>query len=148
VIPIGKSSGSTYVFNNCYALENLSAFTPNALAMSNLRNCYSLTKVSLFSNMLVAAYALCNCYSLTYIKLKCDSIATSAFDGCDSMKVYDFTPCTSVPTLAGREAFGILPSDCKIVVPDSLYDSWIVATNWSTLAYYIIKKSDYEAQNA
>lgn len=148
VMPISKSSGSTYMFYNCYALENLSALTTGALALSCLYNCYSLTKVSLFSNMLVAAYALRNCYSLTYIKLKCDSIATSAFDGCESMKVYDFTPCTSVPTLADTIAFDSIPSDCKIVVPDSLYDSWIAATNWSTLAYYIIKKSDYEAQNA
>lgn len=33
----------------------------------------------------------------------------------------------------------------NIVVPDELYDEWIVAENWSTIADRIIKKSDWDA---
>jgi hypothetical protein len=148
VMPIRTFSGSNYLFYYCYALENFSAFTLGTVGNNSFANCYALTKVSLFNNMDLTSYAFRNCYSLTYIKLKCDSIAASAFDGCTSMKVYDFTPCTYVPTLANTNAFTSIPSDCKIVVPDSLYDSWIAATNWSTYASQIIKASDYEAQNA
>ena len=34
----------------------------------------------------------------------------------------------------------------KIIVPDALYDEWIVATNWATYASQIIKKSEWDAQ--
>ena len=30
----------------------------------------------------------------------------------------------------------------KIIVPDELYDTWIVATNWSTYANKIVKASE------
>lgn len=33
----------------------------------------------------------------------------------------------------------------SIIVPDSLYDKWIVNTNWSEYADHIIKKSDWDA---
>lgn len=39
-----------------------------------------------------------------------------------------------------------MSSDCKIVVPDALYDTWIAATNWSssTIVSHIVKASEYE----
>lgn len=148
VMPIRTISGSSRIFENCRTLDNFSSLNLGAVGSYSFNGCSALTKVSLFDNMDLMSYAFCNCYSLTYIKLKCDSIAASAFTGCASMKVYDFTPCTYVPTLANANAFNSIPSDCQIVVRDSLYDSWIAATNWSTYASQIIKKSDYEAQNA
>ena len=57
------------------------------------------------------------------------------------MAIYDFTSHTSVPTLANTTAFGSIPSDCVIVVPDALYDEWIGATNWSSMSGQIV--SDY-----
>ena len=33
----------------------------------------------------------------------------------------------------------------KIVVPDSLYDTFIVATNWVAIADHIMKQSDWNA---
>ncbi len=41
-------------------------------------------------------------------------------------------------------AFDTIGGICKIVVPDSLYDSWITATNWSTYADYIYKVSEVQ----
>jgi hypothetical protein len=57
------------------------------------------------------------------------------------MAFYDFRASKSVPTLEGTFVFNNIPSDCKIVVPDALYDEWIAATNWSSYASYIIKAS-------
>ena len=59
------------------------------------------------------------------------------------MAYCDFKDSKSVPTLSGTGAFNFTPSDCKIVVPDSLYDSWIAATNWSTYASKIVKASEF-----
>jgi hypothetical protein len=61
------------------------------------------------------------------------------------MAFYDFSNHTSVPTLANTNAFTNIPSDCKIIVPDNLYDTWKTATNWSTYTSNIIKKSDWNA---
>ena len=65
------------------------------------------------------------------------------------MSLFDFRGATQVPTLSDISAFMYTPSSKKIVVPDDLYDSWIIATNWSSPTHYIkssiIKASDYEA---
>jgi hypothetical protein len=60
------------------------------------------------------------------------------------MAYYDFSQHATIPTLANTDAFSSIPSDCKIIVPDSLYDNWIVATNWSSYVSYIIKKGDWD----
>jgi hypothetical protein len=59
------------------------------------------------------------------------------------MAYYDFREFKSVPTLSDISAFSNIPSDCKIVVPDSLYDTWIAATNWSTYSSNIVKASTF-----
>ena len=38
--------------------------------------------------------------------------------------------------------FNYVPNDCKIIVPDSLYESWITASNWSDFASQIVKESE------
>ena len=72
-----------------------------------------------------------------------NSIGSRAFEGC-KFKYIDFISHTFVPTL-NTYAFKNVLSDCKIIVPDSLYDEWIVAQNWKTYASHIIKKSDWDA---
>ena len=57
---------------------------------------------------------------------------------CYSVKFFDFTRHTSVPTLSNTNAFSSIPADCEIRVPAALYDEWIAATNWSTYASKIV----------
>ena len=84
-------------------------------------------------------------YSLVYLKFPSGitSIGTQAFYQCYSMKVYDFTLASAVPTLTNVNAFTNISTECKIVVPDNLYDSWIADSVWSGLASNIIKESDW-----
>lgn len=70
-------------------------------------------------------------------------ISDYAFSYCTYMLYYDFRNHESVPTLKNTNAFSSIPSDCKIVVPDALYDEWIAATNWSTYAANIVKSSEF-----
>ncbi len=74
-------------------------------------------------------------------------IKSDTFSNMLSMAFYDFSHHTAVPTLNNVNAFTDIPSDCKIIVPDALYDEWILATNWSTYASYIIKKTEWDARN-
>lgn len=72
------------------------------------------------------------------------TIENNAFQNCSGMAFYNFSRHTAIPTLTNTNAFTGIPSDCKIIVPDTLYDKWIAATNWSTYASYIIKKTDWD----
>lgn len=63
--------------------------------------------------------------------------------------VFDFRNATSIPTLASVNAFGRTSGSKKIIVPDSLYDSWKAAANWSSttngIVNAIISQTDYES---
>lgn len=54
-----------------------------------------------------------------------------------------FTHSIAVPAFSGNTLFSNTNPEFVIVVPDALYDSWIVASGWSTYADHIIRVSDY-----
>lgn len=87
--------------------------------------------------------AFYNCKSLLYVKFpsSISQIDYTAF-GYTGVLYYDFRNATSIPT-AGEWVFDGRESDCKIIVPDALYDSWITETNWATYADIIVKASEY-----
>ena len=87
----------------------------------------------------------CNMLQAVEVGRNVTSIGNYAFYNCYGMAFYDFSQCTSVPTLGGTNVFSSIPSDCKIVVPDSLYDTWKAATNWSTHASKMVKASEFNS---
>ena len=126
MMPEEITSIGSSVFSYCMALP--SAFIPSNVSdikMSMFRDCYSL--------------------SLVVIPQSITSIGTYAFYNCTGVALYDFRASTSVPSLSATNAFSYIPPDCKIVVPDALYDEWIAATNWSTYASKIVKASEFNA---
>lgn len=52
---------------------------------------------------------------------------------------------TSVPTVGTTAAVSI---SCKYYVPDALYDTWIAANKWSSIASQIHRHSELEAPYA
>lgn len=84
--------------------------------------------------------AFYSCYSLASITIPngITSIGDSTFHNCRGVAFYDFTACTTVPTLASTNAFTGIPADCQICVPASLVDAWKAATNWSNYASHIV----------
>ena len=141
--------GST-VFSSCYSLTNITL--PNSVTSignSAFSSCYSLSNITIPSSvtMGIGSSVFSSCYSLTNIIIPSSvtSIAgDDVFYNCYSITKYDFSQHTSVPTLSNTNAFNGINGICKIIVPDSLYDSWIAATNWSTYADYIYKVSEVQ----
>ena len=62
-------------------------------------------------------------------------IKSSAISGCSALEIVDCSKCTSVPTLGGTFTGA---ANLQIKVPAALYDQWIAATNWSSMASYIV----------
>jgi hypothetical protein len=72
------------------------------------------------------------------------TIKDNAFRGMPNLIFCNFSSNTTVPVIYTDSFYGMSDS-LKIIVPDTLYDEWIAATNWSALADHIIKKSDWDA---
>ena len=142
---IGYYNGSA--FSNCYALSSIVIPQGNTVIYSqNFQKCVALSSIVIPEGVTtIEASAFLGCYSLTSITVPSSvtSIGQNAFQDCSGMAFYDFSALLAIPTLSATSAFLNIPSDCKIIVPDSLYDSWIAASNWSTYASQIIKASEY-----
>jgi len=110
---------------------------------SSTLNQYS-HKISLPSSLTsIGMYGMSNANSIPYLKIPAsvNTISMYAFNGSYGPAYFDFSHHTSIPSL-GDSGFGGIKSFQKIVVPDSLYENWIVETNWSTYANNIVKKSE------
>ena len=134
----------------CYSLKDI--VIPNSVTyICSFTGCYSLETLIIpnsVTSLNESAYStFSSCYSLKDIKIPSNitSLGNSAFSRCYGIITYDFSQCTSIPTLASTNVFDEINSIAKIIVPDGLYENWISDTNWATYANYIYKVS--EAQN-
>lgn len=172
-IPDTVTSVGTNVFYNCQKLESVRLSNRQTQIMANaFYNCYALASIEIPTSVfLLGTQAFRGCTSLEEIICPssvntlratvfygCTNLKKVVFEGnitttvgattfrdCTSLEVVDFSNCSNVIGLSNVSAFQNVPNTCKIVVPDALYDDWIVASNWSTFASQIIKKSDYDA---
>lgn len=90
------------------------------------------------------------CFDLETISIPqgVSTIYERVFYNCTSLRKIDFSNHTTVPTLSNANAFQNVPSTCKVIIPDTLYDEWINATNWSSLTVTYVKKSEYVEEGA
>lgn len=88
--------------------------------------------------------------TLTYFKpdSSIESFGSSCFDTLMCLRCLDFSDFKAVPIAEGRILNNLTWGIIKVVVPDNLYDEWINATNWSSDATLIIKKSEWDTLNA
>ena len=103
--------------------------------------CNMLQEVYVGKNVTsIGASAFLYCYSLANITIPdgVTSIVENAFYYCYGMRYYDFSACTTIPSLGGTNAFTGIPSDCQMLIPAALYDEWSAATNWVNYAKYMV----------
>ena len=145
-----------YMFANCTSLTH----APKLPATTLANNCYqwmfsgctSLVVVPTLPATKTVAWGFYtrmfyNCTALKRIKMNVSSGSwgQNMFNSCTSLELVDMTGSTGVPTLSDINNFEDTNDTYKIVVPDSLYDEWIVATNWASIASHIMKQSDWNA---
>lgn len=149
-----KFASETTVFNsNCFQ----NCFGLRKLDLSNLTNlsnplflqfyqCGTLEEVILPSNLTVlqgGAFSGCsNLRKVTFPSTLTTLNSGQTFYGVSNC-VFDFTACQQIPSLASSNVFqtsvGNAYNACsRILVPASLYNDWIAATNWANYANYII----------
>lgn len=138
------------VFYGCNELASIKI--PDSvflLGTQAFRNCTSLEEVvAPVSVTTIRGSIFYGCTNLKRVIFEGDiitSVGATTFRDCTSLEVVDLSNCSTVIKLDNVSAFQNVPTTCKIVVPDSLYDNWKAATNWSSFASQIIKKSDYES---
>ena len=149
VIPNSITNIGSSAFNACQSLS--SVVIPNSITnieSSAFRYCSSLSSIVIPDGVTSIAnqtFEFCSSLSSIVIPDGVTSIGNATFRSCHSMPLYDFSTCAAVPTLSSTGAFQDIASDCKIIVPDALYDEWIAATNWSSFASQIVKASEFNA---
>lgn len=136
------------VFYYCYAVRNF--VIPDgitAIGYGTFQSCVSLQELRLPDGIMsIGNSALNYCYPIKLVKLPSalTSIGTNALAYGYATQIYDFRNAASIPTMSDTNAFYYINKAAKIVVPDHLYNEWVVATNWSTYADYIYKASEVQ----
>ena len=103
--------------------------------------CYSMESITIPNSVTtISEYAFCNCYGMASVTIpnSVTTITTRSLSNWYSVRYYDFTRHTSVPTLSSTTAFMGIAADCEIRVPAALADEWKAETNWSTYADKIV----------
>lgn len=140
VIPKGVTKIGQETFNTCHCLTMFS-FPETLIELDNINfsNTPGVTEIKLPNSLQNVGN---NCfYSSLFIKSITfgESIASigSGFLSSNSkyIELLDFSKAKQVPTLGG--AITITNLACRILVPSTLYDEWIAATNWSAVSQYI-----------
>ncbi|MBE6547926.1 MAG: leucine-rich repeat domain-containing protein [Ruminococcaceae bacterium] len=90
-----------------------------------------------------SAFSSCRSLESVVVSAGIQNIYASVFSSCQALQLVDFSKCTQVPVIPNTSVFTGVPTTCVILLPDALYDEWIVATNWVALAVTYVKKSEY-----
>lgn len=162
-IPSSAFISASIMEENKYKGSNITSYSGNEIAImyGAFENCtYTLSSVAFPYCKYIDDYAFKNCRFLSYISFpKCEYIGSNTFADCYSLTTANFSECnyigssafyycrflsslyllgSSVVSLANSNAFNYTPLSAiatgKIYVPSSLYNDYIVATNWSTIS--------------
>ena len=135
--------GQSAFYNNTGLVSVKIGDSVTALSNQLFLFCSSLEDVQLGNSLTSIGdrvFVGCSALRNLYIPKSVNSLGVNVFYELGNLQKVDFSDHESIPTI-GSGCF----SNCynvKIVVPDNLYDSWIVADGWSAYADKIYKASE------
>ena len=138
---------SSYMFQECLNLTTIN-FGTSIYSINNYTfyRCSSLQQINIPSNITsIDGSAFSNCTNLQQVTYggQAPNILQDVFRNDNAVTKYDFRNCITIPTLYSTTSLGHA-SGCQIIIPDALYDEWIVATNWVALTdVNFVKASEY-----
>lgn len=149
IIPDNITTISAGLFNSCSSIK--SVVIPNnvtSIGINSFSTCSRLSDVVIGDGVTKIKSRTFYQSALKNVKIgkNVSTIDNEALYSSARSTTYDFSSHISIPYIQ-PEALYIIDGfhTVNIIVPDSLYDEWIAATNWSQYADYIIKKSDWDA---
>lgn len=128
-----SSSVEKVYLGGCKTLSSRAFYGCGSLAYIDISN------VEVLENRVF--YGCVNLSSPLRVNPAVTTIYVYTFSNTGKVPYIDFTRHSFVPILENVSAFQV--TSYKIVVPDALYDEWIAATNWSSLASRIVKASEF-----
>lgn len=161
-IPSSATDVGDYAFRQCTALKFLSIPSGMRTIGNNaLRQCSSLTSIVIPSFVTsISDYAFHQCYALAAVVIpdsvtsianslfyynqslasltipdSVTTIGSSAVNSCHGLAEIHFRRSTP-PTVANANAFGTLPTDCKIYVPTGSLSAYTSASNYPSASTY------------
>ena len=152
-IPDSVESIGRRAFYNCQSLQSITI--PNSvtsISENAFSGCQSLQSITIPNSVTsIGRSAFYNCYNIRYAKINTTAIIdSSTYEFCTSSEyintTYDFSEVTAIPILSSTSSLNSSSYITAIIVPDALYDDWIVATNWPSFASKIKKASEYTYQ--
>ena len=138
---IGDNAGRYTFITNLTFPNTLTYIGNNAFSYCN--KIKEITLPNSVTEIDSAAFSYCASLAKVLMSKNILTIPENTFENAKILKCIDFTEHESVPVLPNLNAFSGIQNDYKIVVPDSLYNDWIAATNWSSLTSHIVKRSEY-----
>ena len=169
-IPESVTSIKSNAFSNCSSLKNINIpSSVTSIGSSAFSGCSSLQSITIPESVTsIGQNAFYRCSSLQSITIP-ESVTSIGDDACSglhncniykinsSAKIgsytyksggsymqisYDFSECSAIPVLSSSNGIANKDEIYMIIVPDSLYDEWIAATNWVAYASKIKKASE------
>lgn len=138
VVSVGESA-----FGYCYALTSISM--PNVTSIGNMAfdGCTSLATVYFPSVTSIGSYAFRECPALTSLTIPstCTSIGDSALQCGLSTNKCTFTFDGTTPPSIQSNTFNTSYIN-KIIVPAGCGEAYKTATNWTTVADYIVEATE------
>lgn len=130
-VPIGA-------FCRCYSLSAVSFQNCTEVDRLGFVQCSSLASVSFPACEMLKAYCFMSCCELPVASFPaCTYIEGQAFYGCTNLSNLYFLGPTLI-SLYASTAFLNTHASLSIYVPESLYSSYLTASNWSTFSSRIV----------